>query len=570
MLFLDNILPLLFLRGSMFVRVKSSPNSPRRSVQVCESRRVGGNVRQLIVRHVGVALDDAEEKELLRLADVIKAKLEQEGGEFLPLFGPEEIGPHAPIRNRGPKPGARSAPAGDVRLADVVEEQRVIEGIGEVFGPLFRELGFKQILAQYSGVLEATVLARIANPVSKRRTAALLEEDFGVSISLDRIYRMMDELHEHRDAVQDAVRKATLSLFPGKVDVVFFDVTTLYFESTDEDELRGFGYSKDQKYHMTQVVLALATTSEGLPIGYRLFHGATAEVSTLVECLKSWRSLVDIDRVVLVADRAMMSEPNLRALESAHIEYVVGASLKKQNAKLRAQILNEAGYQLGHIDDDFTWVNEFPAGEKRRLIAAYSPRRARKDASDRRRIIEKLEKRLGKKPAGALKKLISNRGYLKYTAADGAALAVIDHAKVDADSLWDGMYGIITNAKDDKLALLARYRRLWTIEEAFRISKHDLAMRPIFHFTPNRIEAHISICYLAFALVRHAQLRVRLRQRAMSVEKIRDELLGIQSSIVRDTRRGGLYRLPSRMTEDAKAIYRAFDLNRSVTPSPLS
>lgn len=266
----------------------------------------------------------------------------------------------------------------------------------------------------------------------------------------------------------------------------------------------------------------------------------------------------------------MMSEKNLAALEAAGIEYVVGASLRKQKAPLRRQILDAAGYVLGHVEEDFVWVNEFPLDGKRRLIASFSSRRARKDACDRERLLDALRKRLGKKPKGEVKKLISNRGYLKLTSTQGSQTAAIDEAKVAADALWDGMYGVVTNATADKLSLLARYRRLWSIEEAFRINKHDLAMRPIFHFKPERIEAHVCICFLAYALLRHAQLRVRLRQSSMSVEQIRDELLRVQASIVRDTRRGGLYRLPSRFTEPAKAIYRAFDLDRPLAPSPIS
>lgn len=555
--------------GTVFVRVKATPNSPRRSVQIVESRRTGSKVQQVIVRHVGVAMDDAEEKELLRLGEVICEKMEAERSETLPLFAPEEV--VGSYRKRGPRPGGASArPASEVRLSDVVEEQRVIEGIGEVFGRLFHDLGFAKLLPKQASVIEATVLARCANPVSKHRTAALLEEDYGIRLPLDQIYRMMDELYEQRESVQQTVREATLSLFPGPIDVIFFDVTTLYFESVVEDELRGFGYSKDQKFHMTQVVLALATTQEGLPIGYKLFHGATAEVKTLLECVRSWREVVEIGKVILVADRAMMSEDNLLALEADKIEYVVGASLRKQPAAMRARILNEHGYALGHIEDDFVWVNEFPLGDKRRLICAYSSRRAAKDASDRTRIIDKLAKRLGKNAKGDVKKLVSNRGYLKYTTANGSAQAIIDERKVAAAAAWDGMYGVVTNASDDKLSLLNRYRRLWTIEEAFRISKHDLAMRPIFHFKKERIEAHIAICYLAYALLRHAQLRVRLRQHNMSVDKIRNELLRVQASIVRDTRHRGLYRIPSRMTQDAKAIYRAFDLRRSSTPTCLS
>ena len=549
----------------MFIRIKATPNSPRRSVQICESRRTGNKVSQRIVRHVGVAMDGAEEKELLRLAEVIRAKLEAEQSESLPMFAPEDVEGSKSARQRGPK-RRKGRPVEEVALRDVVEEQRVIEGIGDVFGRLFDELGFAALVEKHTDVLRSTVLARIANPVSKHRTAALLEEDFGIRLPLDRIYRMMDALYEARDKAQDVVRLATMGLFREKIDLVFFDVTTLYFESVNEDELRGFGYSKDQKFHSVQVVLALATTEHGLPVGYRLFHGATAEVSTLLASLDQWRKTIDIGHVVLVADRAMMSEENLRLLEERQIEYIVGASLRKQKEAFRKEILDGKGYRLGHVEDDPVWVNEFGLAGGRRLITGYSARRARKDASDRTRIIEKLEKKLGKKPA-PVKKLISNRGYLKYSTAEGKATVEIDPLKVARDALWDGMYGIITNSPLPQLEVLARYRRLWVIEESFRISKHDLAMRPIFHFKPERIEAHVAICYLAYALLRHAQNRIRLQQKAMSVEKIRNELLRVQSSLLRDKIGGGLYRLPSHMSEDAKAIYRAFAIDRHLAPS---
>jgi transposase len=304
--------------------------------------------------------------------------------------------------------------------------------------------------------------------------------------------------------VQNSVYRATLALFPQKVDLVFFDVTTLYFESVEEDELRGFGYSKDQKFHMVQVVLALATTNEGLPIGYRLFHGATAEIRTLVTCIEEWKKTIDIGHVVMVGDRGMMSSDNLRVLEAHGLQYIIGASLRKQPPELRRHILDAKGYQLTDVEGDVHWINEFAMGNGRRLIGCFNSRRARKDMADRNSLLEKITKKLNKKSKSPVKKLISNRGYLKFTDTEGSATASIAEDKVARDAQWDGMYGVITNSTMPPSQLLSRYRRLWTVEEAFRITKHDLAMRPIFHFKPERIEAHVSICYVAYALLIHA------------------------------------------------------------------
>ena len=136
----------------------------------------------------------------------------------------------------------------------------------------------------------------------------MLTAEFGVEIGLDRIYRMMDALLECEEEFQKAVFVNTQSLCFEKIQMTFFDVTTLYFESTEEDAIRRFGYSKDQQFHSVQVVVALATTQDGLPIGYKTFPGNTAEVSTLLKCLDEWKQILPIGEVTVIADTAMMSE----------------------------------------------------------------------------------------------------------------------------------------------------------------------------------------------------------------------------------------------------------------------
>lgn len=530
--------------------------------------RVDGKVRQSIVQHVGVADSLEQELQLRELAEVTIAKLEADASPNLSLLTPEQVagsGKRKPARPRCPAPEPEA-----VKLADVEEEARVVEGIGDVFGALYRQLGFDRILEGPAGsVLEATVLARAAQPESKHRTQKTLAIDFDVHIPLDRIYRMMDGLYRARERVQDRVFEATVTSLPEqRLDLCFFDVTTLYFESVEEDDLRAFGYSKDQKFHQVQVVLALATTSHGLPVGYKLFRGSTADVSTLMQCVEAWRERIPIDRVVFVGDRAMMSEANLSALEAVSAQYILGASLKKLAKPLQGQVLEQAGYRLADLEGDVVWTREFELGPSRRLIASYSSRRAKKDASDRNRILEKLRTKIGKTQKGALKRLVSNRGYLKYVEAEGSATASIDEAKVARDAVWDGMFGVVTNCKDwDAHAVLARYRKLWTVEEAFRISKHDLRMRPIFHYLPRRIEAHIAICFLSYALLRHAQHRLRLAGHTISTEALRDELARVQASLLRHKRSGALYRVPSRMSELARAVYDAFGIERPSSPS---
>ena len=476
---------------------------------------------------------------------------------------------------------------GDVRLAEVQEVARRVEGPHEVLGHLYDYLGFDRVLGSEGSMRGATllrdlVIARVMAPDSKRANARDLSLHYGREHSLDSLYRLMDRVHERLDALKQVVLQATARLTGGTVQMMLFDVTTLYFESVAADELRAFGYSKDQKYHCTQVVLALATDEDGLPIGYELFPGNTAEVKTLIGCMQRWQLSLNVDKVSFVADRALCSRANLATLEQAPWQYVVAMPLRRSlKTHQQAQILRTALAAPIEVEGDLVWVREFD-WEGRRLIVTYNSQRAHKDRADRQALIKRLQAKLGKvnakvdpltgeikPPKANAQKLITNSGYLRYIEhADQAGVFVIDDDKIEADAAWDGLHAIVTNDRTASAGeLLARYRRLWVIEESFRTIKHSLAVRPIYHFKPERIQAHIGICYLAFALARHAQQRIKLAQQAMSVERIRAALHGVQASILEHTKTHAKYRMPSVFSQDAARIYKAFGLKRDLAPS---
>ena len=563
----------------MFVRVKSTPNSPRRSVQVVESSRTGSKVSQRIVRHIGIALDEQEETQLRAMAQEFIARTPTERLNDGALFDTE---PQAVRRAGRPRRQTLEsvAPPDQVRLADVVEVARRVEGPHEVLGHLFDYLHFDKILgASATAVLRDLVIARVMAPGSKRDSAWQLDEHYGRTHPLDRVYRMMDALHGRLDRLKKIVLEATASLSAGSVQVMLYDVTTLYFESVDADTLRRFGYSKDQKYHCTQVVLALATDCDGLPIGYELFPGNTAEVHTLLACMQDWQRTLQVARVSFVADRALCSQANLAALEAAPWSYVVAMPLRRRlKAAEQAQVLNTALAAPCEVEGDLVWVREF-TWQGRRLIVTYSSQRAHKDRADRQALLDRLVAKLGpgQKPDPATgeikparpnaKKLITNAGYLRYIepATGGGGAFVLDEDRIAHDAAWDGLHAIVTNdLTSSAKELLSRYRRLWVIEESFRTLKNGLAVRPIYHFKPERIAAHIGLCYLAFALSRHAQQRIKLAQGAMSLERIRAALHGVQASIVQHKTTHAKYRLPSAFSQEASRIYRAFAIKRNL------
>lgn len=201
--------------------------------------------------------------------------------------------------------------------------------------------------------------------------------------------------------------------------------------------------------------------------------------------------------------------------------------------------------------------------EGRRLIVTFCLDRKAKDQKDRSRILEKINKKLGKSKDA--KKLVSNAGYQKYISCSGEANLYVDDEKVAEDGSWDGFHGVITNCTEEMAAdLLSHYKRLWVIEESFRIHKHDLSVRPIYHFKAERIEAHILICYMAFTLMRHLEFRMKIQKENVSMKEMRQELWRVQSSYLRDTETGKDC-LPSPLSVKEKQMYQVMGIKRTQT-----
>ncbi|MBU0571960.1 MAG: IS1634 family transposase [Candidatus Omnitrophica bacterium] len=549
----------------MFVRVKTTPNSPRKSVQIVQSVRKADRVSQKIIRYVGIAHDEQELEQLKDLAESIKIKLEADS-QYL-LFSPEEI-----ARTKE-KPTQNITEADyKVNLKNLKEEQRVVSGIHDIYGSLFDELGYKNIIKNPARndasvkIFRDIVLARIANPRSKRASVDMLEEDFGISMDLNRVYQMMDRLDATAiDKLNDLAYENTAKLFKGKIDVIFFDCTTLYFEAFEEDEFRKMGYSKDLKFNQPQVLFALMVTKEGLPIGYKAFEGSTYEGHTLIPVLKELKKKYTLDKVVFVADAGMLNEPNITELEAEGIEYVVGMRIKSVSKTLQSQILDHNNYKtVKCVKDDEYKIGQFEY-KGRKLIVKYSAKRARKDARDRQKAVDKLRKKLSKRKNP--KEYMSNYGNRKYLKIDGNARIELNDEKVEQASRWDGLHGVVTNAENlCEQEILKQYNHLWEVENAFRITKHDLKIRPVFHWKPRRVKAHIAIAFVSYTLVKHLEYRVKLQYKKMSPEKIRQCLVRAQTSILFDVKKRIRYGLPSRLPRDARKIYDICHINRNLTP----
>lgn len=553
----------------MFIRKKPLYGG-KIAVQICENYREQGKVRQRVLRHVGTV----ERKDLETLAKLIETstfiKKEFEDQKEKKAL---EIAPDLPINILETKPDFHPQPIIEksdppeeehwVNTAKLSEESRIVEGIHAVFGAMLDKFDLQRILGvrQYE-LLRHVIMARIAWPSSKLRASENLLKHFNVDVSVDRMYRLMDTLEGQEASIQGTLLNALRPLIGEKVEVLFFDVTTLYFESMDEDDLRRFGFSKDQKTHLTQVVLALATTQDGLPVGYQLFPGNTAETSTLLQAIEEWQKSLNIEQITIIADRAMMSEKNINLLEISGLKYVIAAKLKLLPKPTQKIILARADEKIIFQNEKETIAVQEHLYQNRRLIVSHSTKRARKDARDREQILTKLKKKIGSE--GSTKKLVTNRGYLSVITESGSSKIKVDEEKVAEAAKWDGLHGVITNIENvNHQEILGLYRRLWVIEESFRINKHTLEMRPVYHYASRRIKAHILLCYISFALCRYVQKRISMQHENYSIDQIRSILIDVQYSVLKHEEMESKYRLPSKMSMAARQIYGVFGLKRN-------
>ena len=588
----------------MYIRVKSSKLSPRQSVQIVRAVREGKRVMQQIVQHVGIAHDEAQLEELKSLAQKLIWEIEEREQASLPGLSPLDA-PEMWERDVSGKDGPE--------FGDLRNVEQITEGPKEVVENLFSSLGLEGIFGVSTrglgrtNVLKNCLACALANPSSKRGMSRWLGEESAADVPLGRIYRMLDGLEEKSEQMKRIVARESLSLTGAKAALMLFDVTTLYFESFTEDELRKPGYSKDNKISETQVVLALAVTPEGNPLWYEVFPGNTFEGKTLLPVLGKCMKEYAPEETVVVADRAMFARINLEEIEAMGCSYVIAAKLKVMDRATKAEILDESNYAPlpagtteGKERDGDEPCNEgttLSAGPsrwcaremadgsggdtngtpgKRTLLVTWSEGRARKDARDREKLLTRMEKKIG---SGSIRgsRLITNRGTGKYLTLgedekDGSY--VLDREKIEADAKWDGLHGVITNLPVESALqaerILTHYGSLWRIEESFRIGKHDLKIRPIYHWTERRIRGHLALCYLAYALLRRLQHRLEVRQRErMSAGEIRKALRGVQATLLEDTKTGKMYRLPKEMSEPATKIYKSLGLKRPMRPTEI-
>ena len=468
----------------MFVR-KNRNRSGSVSVQIVEKSRG----KYHVVRTLGSSRDPDEVVRLVRAASNIITR---------PPEGQTKL---FPIRTS-------DALAVETFVQSITNAQVRTIGPEYIFGTIFDRIGFHVIPDR---LFRHLVIARLAYPTSKRKTIDYLQRYRGITMSVDALYRSLDRLHDRYKETVERIAYDFTKRTVGTITVVFYDLTTLYFEAEDEDDLRKVGFSKDGKFQHPQIMLGLLVGPQGFPIGYDLFAGNTFEGKTLIPILEQMQRKYALGKPIVVADAGLLSKENLAALAGNGYQFIIGARIKNESQAVRADLLVR-GRSLKESDHI-----EITRADGTRLIVTYTEQRARKDAHNRERGLRKLRQRVG---SGRLtKRHINDRGYNKFLTLTGDIAVTIDETKVEADRWWDGLKGYATNTTLRPDTIVEHYGHLWQIERAFRISKTDLRIRPIFHYRQRRIEAHVCIAFVAYTIYKETERLLQVHGIAMSATR---------------------------------------------------
>jgi transposase len=321
-----------------------------------------------------------------------------------------------------------------------------------------------------------------------------------------------------KDQIEEGVFGHRRDLFSG-LQLVFFDTTSIYFEGQGGQDIGQRGFSKDHRPDLYQMVVGAVLDGQGRPICCELWPGNTTDVKTLIPVVDRLRSRFGIGRVCIVADRGMISQETLAALEQPGRgwQYILGARMRSQN-EVKDEVLSRAGrYRVVHparVESDDpsplkvkeVWVDD------RRYVVCLNEEEARKDAADREAIVASLREQLRKGD----KSLVGNKGYRRYLSGDDSSHFEIDEAKLAEDARYDGKWVLRTNTELDTAEVALQYKRLWMVEHWFRSCKSLLQTRPIYHKCDETIRGHVFCSFLA--LVLRQELQARLKERGHELE----------------------------------------------------
>jgi hypothetical protein len=460
----------------MFVRTKRVKQGDRvyEYLVLVESVRIRGKPRQRVVANLGRAdrLDPARIDEMVKaLSPYTQSTL------VLEPHDPDETQGYADGRVLGPLP--------------VLE--RLWQDLG--IGPLLERQNPTAMPLEAAAF--AMVAARFIKPLSKRATFRnFLSSVYwprGEGLSLHHLYRALDLLTEVKEPLEAALWARTRTLFSPPLDLVLMDTTNTYVQGVTRGRLAQFGHSKDKRFDRRLISVGVLVTRDGVPIGHEVFPGNTHDAKAFREMLQTLKRRVDLGRVILCADRGMVTEEILTALRESGVEYVVGARLT-----LKAEAaLSYRGARWEEVPDLAPLRIKACTVGGETYVVCHNPEEEVHDRKRRQEIVARLKEALEKNPSGS--SLLRNSLFRPYVEVVGKAVRLSEEA-IARQARLDGKYILRANTQLESSEIARVYRQLWRVERAFREVKGPFQLRPLRHFVDRRIRGHVMVCFMAYAL----------------------------------------------------------------------
>jgi transposase len=448
-----------------------SIKSGARSVQVIRY----DNRRRVIVKHIGTGHNKEEIESLIAVAEAwVKDYIRQ-----LELF-----------------PATKGA---DILLLNHTEYLGFYYTfLYDVINKLQQKLGYISLKAP---LVNDLVTMRILEPCSKLRSIELMETYFGIKHRRQHYYESALKWLNLKEEIEKLTVRFAEKEFEFDYSLLFYDVTTLYFETFEPDDLRKMGFSKDNKSQQPQILVALMVTREGFPVAYDIFPGNTFEGHTIIPSIQSFIKKHEVKHFTVVADAAMISAANIQALKQANIHYIVGARLG-----------NVPGSTLACIDKYLVRQNGCTTRmntENGSLICSYSEQRFKKDQYEMEKQLETAQALLDQ-PAKIKK--------AKFIVTKEEKIALNNELIEKTKKLLGvkGYYTDLPEAIADNNMIIERYHELYKIEQAFRVAKSDMQTRPIFHFKEEPIKLHLMICFMALAVAKYIEIKTEVSIRSFT------------------------------------------------------
>jgi len=491
----------MFLRSKTF---KNKDGTKRVYAQIVASRRVNGSSRHVTLLDLG-RMDQVEDRK--KVDDLIRCLVRATDSiDFLNVNS-------------------------DLKANDAKEF-----GTSLIFRRVWDELGLGRIISKQTGNQKADfdisdcvfnmVLNRLSAPSSKRRLESWQENIYGVnSYDIHQYYRALDYLIDSKDGIEKDVFDGMRDLFNISVDVILFDTTTIVYYGEgedDEEELLRKGFSKAKRSDLKQIVVGVLMSKEGIPLGHEVFAGNNNDVTCFKKIIGKIAEKFNVDKVILVGDRGMISKKNIKILEDANYEYILGFRMRTISKDQRAEVLSKAKLKVIK-KDSLHWKEVIHQGQ--RLIVCYNPERAKLDCQRREDTLERIREKI--KEGTTIDAIITNQDYKRFLKIEGKN-PTLDEDKIKADALYDGVYVITSNTKMTPGELIESYKDLWQVEQAFRRLKSEIEMGPLYHWKDRRIRAHIMICFFALMLRNELYRRLQAKYKKVSFPLVLQDMKALK------------------------------------------